>query len=72
MFKTTRSSSDRPDNRSARPRWTPIALFWLLIGCLGVGFSAAALIFAGMDGALGCMAYGIVAIVIARNARHWS
>lgn len=56
----------------ARPRWTPIALVWLLIGCLGVAFAAVTLVVAGMSGALGCLAYGVVAIVVARRARYWS
>ncbi|MDN7926970.1 hypothetical protein KEH56_18620 (plasmid) [Burkholderia cenocepacia] len=71
MLETTRTDSARGD-KQPRPRWTAIALFWLFIGCLSVAFAAATLLVAGMDGALGCMAYGIVAIVIARNARHWS
>ncbi|MEB2500727.1 hypothetical protein [Burkholderia cenocepacia] len=72
MLKTTRTDSARAGEQSVPPRWTPIALFWLFIGCLSVGFAAVTLVVAGMDGALGCMTYGIVAIVIARNARRWS
>ncbi|KGX17164.1 hypothetical protein [Burkholderia pseudomallei] len=72
MLETTRSDSARAGKQSVPPRWTPIALFWLFIGCLSVGFAAVTLVVAGMDGALGCMTYGIVAIVIARNARRWS
>ena len=72
MRESTRTLTDGARVQRVHPRWTPIALFWLLIGCLGVGFAAVTLVVAGMDGALGCMAYGIVAIIIARNARHWS
>ncbi|KUY72677.1 hypothetical protein WI25_12695 [Burkholderia cepacia] len=72
MRDSIRPVRDRADVQPVRPRWTAIALFWLFIGCLGVGFAVVTLVVAGMDGALGCMTYGIVAIVIARNARHWS
>ncbi|VWC93378.1 putative lipoprotein [Burkholderia contaminans] len=72
MRESTRTLTEGNDVQRVRPRWSPIALFWLVIGCLGVAFSAVTLVVAGMDGALGCMAFGIVAIIIARHARHWS
>lgn len=72
MRESTRTSTDGEDVQRVRPRWSAIALFWLFIGCLGVAFAAVTLVVAGMDGALGCMAFGIVAIMIALNARHWS
>lgn len=82
MTKATRALSGQTQahitgadgSRSAIPaaRWTPLALFWLFIGCMAVVCAAVTLMAAGMGGVLGCLAYGVIAILVARRARYWS